>query len=78
MGTSRYDVNAQLLLATTAEQDGDLDAALGYLAQAHREARGDRLVHAQVHWFTAEFHARQGGGLSLMKQVSLGLLAAVL
>jgi len=55
---ANYDVNAQLLLATTAEHDGDLDAAIAYLAEAHVTSRSDREAHAQVHWFSARFHAR--------------------
>jgi hypothetical protein len=78
MATSHYDVNVQLALATTAEHEGDLDAALRFLAEAHRTARDHREVHAQVHWYTARFHARHRTGLPLMKHVALSLLAAVL
>lgn len=74
MGSSNYDVNVQLMLATTAEHDGDLDAALGFLAEAHRLAR----TSARVHVSSAAFRARNRGGLSMMKQLSLSLLAAVL
>lgn len=77
MATSLYDVNVMLALATTAEHEGDLDAALGFLAEAHRTARDHREVHAQVHWYTARFHTRHLG-LPLMKHVALSLLAAVL
>ena len=77
MATSHYDVNVQLALATTAEHEGDLDAALGFLAAAHRAAREDREAGARVHWSTASFHARQRARLSPMKRVALSLLAAV-
>jgi hypothetical protein len=78
MAASTFDVNVQLALATTAEHEGDLDTALAFLAEAHREARADRETHARVHWFTACFHARHRASLSMMKQVSLSLLAAVI
>ena len=49
MGTSNYDVNVQLTLATTAEQEGDVFSALDFLAEAHRLARGtDRVTRARV------------------------------
>jgi hypothetical protein len=58
MAASNYDVNLQLALATTAEHEGDLDAALEFLTEAHHAAREDREARAQVHWFTAHFRAR--------------------
>ncbi|MEO8701603.1 MAG: hypothetical protein ABI867_16275 [Kofleriaceae bacterium] len=49
MATSTYDVNVQLTLATTAEQEGDVVSALDFLAEAHRLARGtDRPTRARV------------------------------
>jgi hypothetical protein len=49
MATSNYDINVQLTLATTAEQEGDLSSALDFLAQAQRLARGtDRTTRARV------------------------------
>ena len=70
MVASNYDVNVQLALATTAEHEGDLDTALAFLAEAHRVAREDREARAQVHWFTAHFHART------VKRAALSLFAA--
>jgi hypothetical protein len=74
MAPSTYDVNVQLMLATSAEHEGDLDGALEFLAAAHRLAR----TSARVHVSSAAFRARNRGGLSMMKQLSLSLLAAVL
>lgn len=71
MAASNYDVNLQLALATTAEHEGDLDAALEFLAEAHRAAREDREARAQVHWFTAHLRARY------RTREVLGLFAAV-
>lgn len=49
MGTSNYDVNVQLTLATTAELEGDVRSALDFLAEAYRLARGaDRMTRARV------------------------------
>jgi hypothetical protein len=49
MATSNYDVNAHLILATTAEQEGDVASALGFLARAQHLARGtDRTTRARV------------------------------
>ena len=78
MAMSNYDVNVALALATTAEHEGDLDSALTFIAAAHGAARTERDIHAQVHWYTARFHARQRARLPMMKQVTLSLLAAVL
>ena len=72
MAASNYDVNLQLALATTAEHEGDLDAALAFLAEADRVAREEREARAQVHWFTAHFRARQ------RTREALRLFAAVL
>lgn len=47
MATSNYDVNLQLALATTAEHEGDVLTALGFLAEAQRLAT-DRLTRARV------------------------------
>jgi hypothetical protein len=38
METSTYDLSVQLTLATTAASEGDIDAALEYLAEAERLA----------------------------------------
>jgi len=49
MATSNYDINVNLTLATTAEQEGDVSTALDFLAEAQRLARGtDRLTRARV------------------------------
>jgi hypothetical protein len=42
MATSTYDVNLQLVLATTAEAEGDLDMALELRLEALRLAFGGR------------------------------------
>jgi hypothetical protein len=69
---SNYDVNAMLALATTAEHEGDLSSALGFVAEAHRVARVHHEALAQVHSFRAHLHART------VKRAALGLFAAVL
>ena len=49
MATSKYDVNVQLTLATTAEQEGDVSSALAFIAQAQQLARGaDRITRARA------------------------------
>ena len=49
MVTSNYDVNVQLTLATTAEQEGDVSSALAFIAQAQQLARGaDRITRARA------------------------------
>jgi hypothetical protein len=49
MATSNYDVNAQLVLATTAEHEGDVTSALGFLAEAWRLApASDRTTQARM------------------------------
>lgn len=64
MATSNYDVNVQLALATTAQQDGNLFAALAFLAEAQRLARSaDGLTRARVLVHTARFRIRQGARL---------------
>ncbi len=45
---TNYDVNLQLALATTAEHEGDVLTALGFLAEAQRLARGTDRVRALV------------------------------
>ena len=77
MATSNYDVNVQLALVTTAEYEGDLDSALGFLGEAHRVAREARDAQLQVYWFTVRFHARHTTALSFMKHASLRALTAV-
>ena len=73
-----YDVNVQLVLATTAELERDFDTALEFLAEAHRLARdSDRRTHARVYWATARFHARHFTRLPMMQQLSLRALAGV-
>ncbi|HEY4181956.1 MAG TPA: hypothetical protein VGM90_34165 [Kofleriaceae bacterium] len=39
MATSNYDINAQLILATTAELEGDYASALEFLQDAERLAK---------------------------------------
>lgn len=78
MAKSNYDVNVQLALATTAEADGHLDAALEFLAAAHEYARDDRETHARVHWLTARFHARHARPVRTVQQLSLGMFASAL
>jgi hypothetical protein len=73
MASSNYDVNVQLVLATTAEDEGDLGSALDFLVEARRAARDDREARAQVSWHAARLHARRRAGLA-----SLHALAAVL
>lgn len=58
MVTSNYDVNVQLTLVTTAEQEGDMSSAFAFVAQAQHLARGaDRITRARA--------LVQGGRLSL-------------
>lgn len=59
MGSSNYDVNVQLALATTAEQEGDLHAARAFLVEARRLARADRAAIAQVRSFVARLIGRR-------------------
>ncbi len=51
MATSKYDVNVQLALATTAEHEGDVLSALDFLAEAQRLARGADHVRVLVQSF---------------------------
>lgn len=49
MATSTYDVNVQLTLATTAQLEGDVPNALGFLAEARRLSRDtDRFTRMRV------------------------------
>ncbi len=59
MATSNYDVNVNLTLATTAEQEGDISSALDFLAQAQRVALGtDRITRARVFVQSARLRIR--------------------
>jgi len=68
MATSDYDLNLQLALATTAEYEGDLDAALAFLAEARRLAGEDR---------EARVHLRRRAR-SMMARASMSALGAVI
>jgi hypothetical protein len=59
MGSSNYDVNVQLALATTAEHEGDLHTARAFLVEAKRIARTDRAAIAQVRLFVARLIGRR-------------------
>jgi len=49
MAPSNFDINLQLALATTAEQEGDVVTALDFLSEAHQLSRTtDRVTRARV------------------------------
>ncbi len=58
MAASNYDVNVQLVLATTAEAEGDLESARAFLEEAERIAYSDRVTSARVRSCSARFLAR--------------------
>jgi hypothetical protein len=71
MATSNYDINVQLTLATTAEQEGDVSSALEFLAQAQRLARGtDRITQARVLVQSARLRMRH---LPMLRRPALAL-----
>ena len=59
MGTSNYDLNVQLALATTAEHEGDMHSARAFMMEARRIAGANRTAHAQVRSFVSSFIGRR-------------------
>nr|HEX4316291.1 hypothetical protein [Kofleriaceae bacterium] len=61
-----YDVNALLMLATTAELEGNRAGALALLAEAHQVARGvDTVAALRAQWALLRFHTRHVGARRL-------------
>lgn len=59
MALSNFDVNLQLALATTAEHEGNVLTALGFLAEAQQLARGtDAMTRARVFMHSVRLRLR--------------------
>jgi hypothetical protein len=66
MALSNFDVNLQLALATTAEQEGDVVTALDFLAEAQRLSRDtDRVTRTRVILQSLRLRLRLPGLLAL-------------